>query len=210
MTYEEFLELPDGLHAEWVDGEAYVFMPTAEEHQEAIGLLYLLLRAFVRSFDLGRVLFAPFQMVAIPGRSYREPDVLFIAKAHLDRLTRTRLMGPADLVIEVVSDDSTTRDRQDKRREYEQIGVREYWIFDPRPGHHQAEFFGLTDSGAYEAIELDEAGRIHSRVLPGFWFRPEWFWQDPLPDPDELLVEIAPEAMRARFARLAAIDEGRD
>jgi Uma2 family endonuclease len=210
MTYEEFLELPDGLHAEWVDGEAYIFMPTTEEHQDAFSLLHLLLATFVRVFDLGKVMLAPFEMVAVPDRSYREPDILFVAKEHLSRLTRQRLTEPADLAIEIVSDDSVTRDRRDKRREYEAIGVPEYWILDPRPRQHRAEFYRLGDAGTYEPIEPDAEGRVHSRVLPGFWLRPEWFWQVPLPDPDELLVEIAPTTMRARFARLAGIEKEHD
>ena len=209
MTYEECLALPTGIRAEWVDGKGYVFMPSAKEHQDVVSLLHLLLATFVRLHDLGKVMLTPFVMVARPGRSYREPDLLFVAKERLDRLERTQLIGAADLVVEVISDDSVTRDRRDKRCE-EAIGVREYWIFDPRPRQHLAEFYGLGTAGVYEPIEPDEEGRIHSRVLPGFWLRPEWFWQDPSPDPDELLVEIAPAAIRARFARLAALDEERD
>jgi hypothetical protein len=31
-------------------------------------------------------------------------------------------------------------------------------------------------------------------VLPGFWFDPTWFWQDPLPNPLAILRRISPEA----------------
>jgi hypothetical protein len=31
-------------------------------------------------------------------------------------------------------------------------------------------------------------------VLPGFWLKAEWFWQEPLPRPQDALMEIAPEA----------------
>lgn len=196
MTFEEFLALPDRLHAEWVDGEVYVFMPSTNEHQDIVGLLYSLLNAFARTLGLGRVLLAPYGMDAIPGRSYREPDIGVVATEHLDRISRTRLIGPADLAIEVISEDSVRRDRHDKRREYGAIGVREYWIFDSRPGQHQAEFLGLVAGRAYEAIGPDEQGRVRSRVLPGFWLRPEWCWTDPLPAMFDLLDQIMPGVLR--------------
>ena len=37
-------------------------------------------------------------------------------------------------------------------------------------------------------------------VLLDFWFRPEWLWQAPTPDPLLKLVEIAPQALRASLA----------
>ena len=74
----------------------------------------------------------------LPGR---EPDILFIAREHLDRFRDTYLDGPADLVVEIISRDSRARDRGDKFYEYEQGGVREYWLLDYL--RRQAEFYQL-------------------------------------------------------------------
>ena len=41
--------------------------------------------------------------------------------------------GAPDLIIEVISDDSVGRDRAEKFEEYEEAGVREYWIIDLAP-----------------------------------------------------------------------------
>ena len=49
-----------------------------------------------------------------------------MAREHLERLTEARLSGPADLVVEVVSDDSVARDRADKFYEYQAAGITEY------------------------------------------------------------------------------------
>jgi hypothetical protein len=35
-------------------------------------------------------------------------------------------------------------------------------------------------------------------VVPGFWLRPEWLWQDPSPDVSLLLAMIATDALRGR------------
>ena len=73
-------------------------------------------------------------------------------------LTPERLLGPADLVVELISDNSVTRDRRDKFGEYAAAGVPEYWLFDPRPHRQTAAFFHLTEEGSYRAAELDGDG----------------------------------------------------
>ena len=133
MGYEEWLAWTDeDVHSEWVDGEVTVFMPASDRHQAVLGLLHILLALYSWRLNLGTVRLAPFEMRL--ATSAREPDILFVAKANLDRIKPMRLMGPADLVVELISDDSVHRDRIDKRRDYEAAGVPEYWLFDPRPG----------------------------------------------------------------------------
>ncbi len=38
----------------------------------------------------------------------------------------------------------------------------------------------------------DAGGRYRAAILPGFWRRPDWLWQDPLPSTYDLLHEIIP------------------
>jgi Uma2 family endonuclease len=196
MSYEEFLALPDdGRQVEWVDGEAIFFMPPNARHQMISGLLHFLLTGFVGLFNLGRIIAAPFEMRTRPDGPAREPDLLFIAREHLHRLTEQRLEGPADLIVEIVSPDSVGRDRREKFLEYAEAGIPEYWWIDPRQRQHRFEPFTLNESGNYEPIPPDAQGRYHSRVLPGFWIDPTWFWQDPLPEPLPTLIRIAPTAI---------------
>ena len=82
------------------------------------------------------------------------------------------------MAIEVVSPDSVTRDREQKFREYEQGGVREYWLIDP--GREQASFFTL-ETKKFQPLAVREDGVVHSRVLEGLWLKVDWLWQDPLP-----------------------------
>ena len=195
MTDEEwFTWSAIGTEAEWVDGQAIICMPPSILHARIVLLLASLLGLYVRAPRLGGVLAAAVEMRLSPHVS-REPDILFIAREHRDRLTPQRLEGPADLVVELVADDSVQRDRQLKFREYQAAGVPEYWLLDPRPGHQSSDFFRRTGEGIYEPIPLDADGRLHSLVLPDFWFHPAWLWSDPLPDPLDCLRAIVPDLL---------------
>ncbi len=185
MTYEEFLAWADeDTLAEWVNGEVMMTSPASNQHQDISDFLTALLRIYVQSRNLGVVRSAPFQMKLTHGR---EPDLLFIQQAHLNRLKSTYLDGPADLVVEIVSPESIGRDRGDKFYEYAQGGVPEYWLIDPQ--RQQAEFYELQ--GRYYTLRLGAcAGRYESLVVPGFWLNIEWLWQAPLPLPIRALAEI--------------------
>lgn len=183
MSYAEFLtQIDEHAHAEWVNGEVTVFMPPTSEHQDIAGFLIALLRTFVRFYRLGVVLPAPFEMKPTPDSNAREPDILFIAKDNLWRITDKKLEGPADLLVEIISTESVTRDRDDKFYEYQAAGVREYWIVDPRPRRQRADFWVLDTKGQYRPVPLNEDGIYHSTVIPHFWIDVNWLWQKELPD----------------------------
>lgn len=197
MSYEAFRAfLDEHTHAEWVAGEVTVFVPPGTMHQRLTGFLFQILALYADLYDLGTVMTTPFEMRLLAGMSAREPDILFVAREHLDRLTPERLEGPADLVVEVVSDSSVARDRADKFYEYQEAGVREYWIIDPRPGKERADFYHLLPDGKYQAALPATDGRYHAMVLPGFWLNVAWLWQQPLPTPLLALAAIAPQALR--------------
>jgi len=188
MTYEEFLDWADeDTWAEWVDGEVILMSPASDPHQDLLGFLSSLLRHFVEAHGLGRVLIAPFQMKLSARPSGREPDLIFIAKEHLDRLKRTYLDGPADLAIEIVSTDSRSRDRGEKFYEYEQASVLEYWMLDR--SRRQGEFYELGENRTYQRMDVGADGIFRSRVIEGLWLRVDWLWQDPLPTLMSVLKE---------------------
>ena len=121
--------------------------------------------------------------------SGREPDLLFVANEHGNRLRPTYVDGPADLVIEIVSPDSEERDRVTKLAEYEGAGVPEYWLVDPVP--QEATFYRLGADGRYDAVPINVDGFYHSAALPGFRLWVAWLWQRPLP----ALAEVLPQTM---------------
>lgn len=209
MTYEDFLiwaddNVDDTTHVEWVNGEVTVFMAPNTIHVRLAYFLAQVISLFCNRFGLGEVFVAPFEVRLGPGPTFREPDVLFVATEHLDRVDADRVNGPADLVIEIISDSSVDRDRIDKFRDYAAAGVPEYWMFDPRPGNQTTAFSQLAPDRTYRPIPLRADGRYHSLVLPGFPLDPAWLWQDPLPDPLLVLAAIAPDALRSALEAIIA------
>jgi Uma2 family endonuclease len=215
LTYEEFLDwATEHPHAEWVDGEVIEYMTVSLRHSEIVVFFIRLIGAYLDHRHLGRVFGDPYAML-IRSESdeerpfvHRQPDVAVVLTANVPRATARHLEGPADLAVEVVSDDSATQDRTIKRREYAAAGVPEYLIIEGREGRHGVELLARNETGIYERVPPDARGRLISTVVPGFWLDPAWFAEDPLPDVDDVLDEIVPgiheeRARRAREKRAA-------
>lgn len=195
MSYEEYLQWVDeDTRAEWVDGEVIVFMPTRNEHEDILDYLHRLIGFFVEIFDLGVLRQSNLEVKLWPGGPSRLPDLLFLKKDHLSRLTSERLNGPPDLVVEVISRDSIHRDREKKYREYAKAGVPEYWIIDPRPDRHRADFYGLDEAGQYALRATEDDEVVESLALPGFRFQPEWLWLKQRPNVAVSVSDMRPEA----------------
>lgn len=206
VTYEAFLDWADeDTLAEWVDGAVVMTSPASLRHQQLGDFLSAVLSAFVRLHGLGEVIAPPFQMKLL--RSGREPDILFIAREHLDRLTDTYLDGPADLVVEIISPESVERDRTVKFSEYQEAGIPEYWLLDPNT--EGAEFYRLSGDGRYESVAVDADGIYRCSSVAGFWVRPSWLWQQPLPDPIHTLLHIDRDAY-GRYLQEQLRDAGLD
>jgi Uma2 family endonuclease len=188
MTYEEFLEWPhENRHVEWVNGRVVPMPPVGTEQGSIAVFLTTLLKLWVDRQEVGVVFCEPVNMKTGPQLPGRSPDVFFVAKENLTRVRKTFIDGPADLVVEVVSPESRSRDRGEKFSEYEQGGVREYWVIDPE--RKEAMFYQLGGDGTYRLVAPNAQGAYESAVLPGLWLKVEWLWQRPLPPVINILRE---------------------
>jgi Uma2 family endonuclease len=133
---EEYLALTDSTRwlVEYTDGKIEVLSMPTIEHQLIVQWLFLALHAFVTPQKLGLVLFAPTRVYIDP-QKYREPDLVFNFAARHAQSDKRYYHG-ADLVMEVVSDDpeSHNRDWEQKRIDCAIGKIPEYWIIDPQLG----------------------------------------------------------------------------
>lgn len=172
MTEREFVEWADAkTRAEWVDGEVIMMPPVSDEHDDLNGWLRSVLQLFVEHHRLGRVKGPEFMVRLGKQRRRRVPDILFVARNRVSLIHGNHMEGAPDLVVELVSRESTVRDWRDKYLEYQKAGVREYWVID-RPGG-KVELNVLGMDGRFQAVGPED-DVFRSAVVPGFFMKRRW------------------------------------
>lgn len=163
---DEYLALNTNHLVELSQGRIEVLPMPTTSHQLLTAYLYRLLLAFASAGDLGTVLFVGIRVRLWPG-TIREPDLVFMLQEHADRMSEDAWEG-ADLVMEVVSGgaEDRRRDLKDKRKEYAEAGIPEYWIVDPR----EERITVLRLDGKKYAVhgEYLKGATAASHLLPGF------------------------------------------
>jgi Uma2 family endonuclease len=124
----DYWKLPEGEPVELIRGRFVVSPAPNTLHQTLVILLSNLLFEASRRGG-GRVLPGPTDVV-LDDHTILQPDVLYVRRRRRE-IIRERVVGPPDLVIEILSPHNSRRDRIDKLNLYAKYGVAEYWIVDP-------------------------------------------------------------------------------
>ena len=169
LTYDDFLLFPyDGKRHELIDGVHYVTPSPRLRHQDLVGRLHFEFLLYLREHpEAGRVFMAPVDVVM----SFHDivvPDLVFIAGDQTGIMTEANIQGAPALVVEVLSKRTRKRDVQIKRRLFEQMGVREYWLVDPELDTVQV--FRPTAEGRLARVEeltAEDGGTLTTPLLPG-------------------------------------------
>jgi Uma2 family endonuclease len=176
FTQEEFWdwlqERPssDINHYELIGGRIVMTPPAGYPHGGVGSRLARRLGNFVEPRDLGLV-FDASTGYDLPSGDTLEPDVSFVSRGRLEAgppPVRGRFLRVVpDLVVEILSRSTRTRDLVEKRAIYAQNGVEEYWIVDSG----RCEIALLVRSGAtFTAEPPIRSGALPSRVLSGIEF----------------------------------------
>jgi Uma2 family endonuclease len=163
---DDYLELDTNHLVEFTDGFIEVLPMPKTSHQRIVQYLSNRLLDFVSAGGLGMVLFAPLR-IRLRRNKYREPDVVFMLAKHAARIHEDYWDG-ADLVMEIVSDDPESRERDivKKRRAYAAAGIPEYWIVDPK--ERRITVLKLSGKGYAVFGEYGEGQKARSALLKGF------------------------------------------
>ncbi len=162
---EEYLVLTDHRVrlVEYTDGFLEPLPMPTESHQLILGYLYFV---FLQFFQVrgGTVLFAPLRLQIRPGK-YREPDLLLLLSGD-DPRRQNRFWLGADLALEVVSEEKPERDLVDKRHDYAEGQIPEYWIVNPQ--NETITVLQLVGDAYQEAGCYRRCESAHSILRPEF------------------------------------------
>ncbi|MBC8080365.1 MAG: Uma2 family endonuclease [Gorillibacterium sp.] len=128
-TVEDYLRLPeDGNQYEIVNGILELQPSPTTTHQRISQQIFSALTNSCLSDYI--ILLAPVDVI-LSDRETRQPDLLMVHRSREAIIEIHAVIGPPDLVVEVLSPSSIKRDRIMKLYSYAKFGVPEYWIVDP-------------------------------------------------------------------------------
>jgi Uma2 family endonuclease len=159
-------QFPEKAKASWIEGEVLIDMsPEAiDTHNSLKTELTSVLYSIIRDEELGELYSDGVLFTNEEAGVSTEPDLTFVSfvgleqgRVHFAPMAsraddRLELQGTPDLVVEIVSDSSTRKDKTLLRAAYARAGIPEYWILDGRGAELRFEVLRL-DGGAYVVSE---------------------------------------------------------
>ena len=130
LTYDDYAKTPEDERYELIDGELIMVGAPNMEHQSIQVEIGWRVVTFVKDGDLGWV-FNPPTDVLLSDHDVVQPDLIFVSREREHVITDANIQGAPDLVVEILSPSSATRDRRDKFDLYARHGVAEYWLISP-------------------------------------------------------------------------------
>lgn len=129
---EDYLRTPDGPPwYELIEGQLVLEPTPTSGHQGILRDLSMALFAYLKSAQIGTLLFAPLDVYLNESNVF-QPDIRVVMNARRKIITQRGIRGAPDFVVEILSPSNRALDRGPKFRVYAQSGVRELWIVDPR------------------------------------------------------------------------------
>jgi Uma2 family endonuclease len=163
-TYAEYCTWGEDVRCELIDGVVYDMSPAPGTlHQGISGNIHGQLFIFLQNKHC-KVFSAPFDVRLHAGDDYTvvQPDIVVICDN--SKITKAGCTGAPDMVIEILSPSTASKDMLLKYTKYLQAGVREYWVVDPQTRIVRVM---ILNDGKYDSIDYLEAGLIPVRVLEG-------------------------------------------
>ena len=163
FTVRDYMNTPDDTRYELIAGELYLTPSPTPNHQRASAEIFSALRDYVREHHLGEVFYAPLDVI-LSDYDVVQPDVLFISNER-SSIVIDRVRGAPDLVVEILSPSTETRDRTLKRAIYADHGVRELWFVDTIA--RRIEVLQLQRDAFVQVGDYGEGHTLVSPLLPG-------------------------------------------
>ena len=128
---QDYLALPEDRRAELIDGDFYdLAAPTTIHQSVALQICDTFLKYVQEHNGPCYPFIAPVDVqLDCDDRTVLQPDVFVVCDR--GKYKNGRIFGAPDLVVEIISPSTRSRDFSLKLHKYMNAGVREYWIVDP-------------------------------------------------------------------------------
>lgn len=176
FTVEELFELPDdGKRYEIYDGEVNMVPPPNLGHQDISKKLQYRIMRYLEDHLMGELFNAPVAFVhnAI---NYTEPDLIYVSNERRACLTHRGVEGGADLVVEILSPSTRSRDLGVKKDMYQRLGVPHYWVVDPKRCNLTA--FSLQGERYGEGRQYEAHDVFEPTLFPGLRIELAPLWRE--------------------------------
>lgn len=134
-SYADYLTWDDDRRYEIIDGEVFDMTSPGVLHQSISMELARILANFFENKSC-KVFAAPLDVLLAKNASKAEevftvvqPDIMVVCDPK--KIEERGIIGAPDLVVEIVSPSTSSKDNIIKRRIYEQAGVNEFWLVHP-------------------------------------------------------------------------------
>lgn len=131
FSVDDYYETPEGYPLELINGQFFVMESPGARHQRIVYELGYAIGSYIKKKrGKCRVYPGPFDVELPTERgTVVVPDITIICDT--SKVNDKGCKGVPDWIIEVLSASTQMRDKTDKLKVYETVGVREYWIVDP-------------------------------------------------------------------------------
>lgn len=167
-TFEGLVEL--------IRGRIYKMSPAPTSwHQLILGKLYVILEKTMQKYPCTALL-SPFDVYLVkPGQDHKEtrnvvqPDLCIICDK--EKIRDFGCVGSPDLMVEILSPSTASKDLKQKYDLYEEYGVKEYWVV--YPGEKVIQIYTL-ENGSYKALKpITVSDKAQSALFPAMSFAAE-------------------------------------
>lgn len=149
-TVDDFYALTKGKKAELIDGVIYDMASALPAHDTIVMELGWQIDSYIRGNDGKCTLYTTsldVQLDAADDRNIFEPDLMVVCDRN--KCNGPRIIGAPDFIVEVLSPGTRQKDKTVKLWKYQQSGVREYWIVDPKKLKVIVHTFDPEDGDTY-------------------------------------------------------------
>jgi Uma2 family endonuclease len=178
-TVEDFRKmenLDEKYYYELIEGKVVKKNTPNLVHHRVSKRLLVGLQNYLTNKKIGELLFAPLD-VHFNDFNVFQPNLFFVSDSNKHILTNEGLVkGVPDLVIEIISPDSTIYDKGKKMKVYKFHKVSEYWIIDPKS--QVIEIYVYRNEDYYLDGYVEDKGNLISSIFPELNLKAENIFAD--------------------------------